>query len=56
MESVRCFGDIVRETRLRRVGLLSEYINRRMLRLELGGGTGGRPERSYNGGVKEDRK
>ncbi|KAF7666398.1 hypothetical protein LDENG_00012110 [Lucifuga dentata] len=58
---VRCFGDKVREARLRWFGHVqrrdSEHIGRRMLRLELPGRRPrGRPKRRFMDVVKEDMK
>ena len=58
---VRCFGDKAREARLRWFGHVqrrdSEYIGRRMLRLELPGRRPrGRPKRRFMDVVKEDMK
>ena len=58
---VRCFGDKVREHRLRWFGHVqrrdSEYIGRRMLRLELPGRRPkGRLKRRFMDVVKEDMK
>ena len=58
---VRCFGEKVRETRLRWFGHVqrrdSEYISRRMMRLELPGRRSrGRPKRRFMDAVKEDMK
>ncbi|XP_016321114.1 uncharacterized protein LOC107672441 isoform X3 [Sinocyclocheilus anshuiensis] len=58
---VRCFGDKVREARLRWFGHVqrreSEYIGKRMLRLELPGRRPrGRPKRRFMDVVKEDMK
>ncbi|KAF7655305.1 hypothetical protein LDENG_00057930 [Lucifuga dentata] len=58
---VRCFGDKVREARLRWLGHVqrrdSEHIGRRMLRLELPGRRPrGRPKRRFMDVVKEDMK
>ncbi|KAK2897556.1 hypothetical protein Q8A73_013936 [Channa argus] len=58
---VRCFGDKVREARLRWFGHVQrrncEYIGRRMLRLELPGRRSrGRPKRRFMDVVREDMK
>ena len=58
---VRCFGEKVREARLRWFGHVqrrdSEYIGRRMLRMELPGRRSrGRPKRTFMDVVKEDMK
>ncbi|XP_058483140.1 uncharacterized protein LOC131458247 [Solea solea] len=58
---VRCFGDKVREPRMRWFGHVqrrdSEYIGRRMLGLELPGRRSrGRPKRRFMDVVKEDMK
>ena len=58
---VRCFGDKVREARLRWFGHVqrrdSEYIGRRMLRMELPGRRPrGRPKRRFMDVVKEDMR
>ena len=58
---VRCFGDKVREARLRWFGHVQrrncEYISRRMLRLELPGRRSrGRPKRRFMDVVREDMK
>ena len=58
---VRCFGEKVREARLRWFGHVqrrdSEYIGRRMLELELPGKRSrGRPKRRFMDVVREDIK
>ncbi|KAK2891510.1 hypothetical protein Q8A73_017175 [Channa argus] len=58
---IRCFGDKVREARLRWFGHVQrrncEYIGRRMLRLELPGRRSrGRPKRRFMDVVREDMK
>ncbi|KAK2896145.1 hypothetical protein Q8A73_015633 [Channa argus] len=58
---VRCFGDKVREARLRWFGHVQrrncDYIGRRMLRLELPGRRSrGRPKRRFMDVVREDMK
>ena len=57
----RCFGEKVREVRLRWFGYVekreSEYFSRRMMRLELPGRrTGGRTKRRFKDVEKEDMK
>ena len=57
---VRCFGEKVRETRLRWVGheqrRNSEYVGRRMMRLELSGRRPRRRPNRFMDVVKEDMK